>query len=30
MAYREIWHEIMIKASPDEVYQALTNQPVSE
>ncbi len=25
MAYREIWHEIMIKASPDEVYQALTD-----
>jgi len=25
MAYREIWHEIMIKASPGEVYQALTD-----
>ncbi len=25
MAYREIWHEIIIKASPDEVYQALTD-----
>ena len=25
MAYREIWHEIMIKASPNEVYQALTD-----
>ena len=25
MAYREIWHEIMIKASPKEVYQALTD-----
>ncbi len=25
MAYREIWHEIRIKASPGELYQALTD-----
>ncbi|MBP1731634.1 MAG: hypothetical protein H6Q55_2063, partial [Deltaproteobacteria bacterium] len=25
MAYREIWHEIIIKASPGEIYQALTD-----
>ncbi len=25
MAYREIWHEIRIKASPGEIYQALTD-----
>src|SRR5512138_3157314 len=25
MAYREIWHEMIIKASPSEIYQALTD-----
>jgi uncharacterized protein YndB with AHSA1/START domain len=25
MAYREIWHEMIIKASPSELYQALTD-----
>ena len=25
MAYREIWHEIIINASPGELYQALTD-----
>jgi uncharacterized protein YndB with AHSA1/START domain len=25
MAFREIWHEIIIKASPGEIYQALTD-----
>jgi uncharacterized protein YndB with AHSA1/START domain len=25
MAYREIWHEVRIKAPPSEVYQALTD-----
>jgi len=24
MAYREIWHEMIIKASPSGLYQALT------
>ena len=28
MAYREIWHEIFIKASPSELYQALTDSPL--
>ena len=25
MAYREIWHEMIIEASPSELYQALTD-----
>jgi uncharacterized protein YndB with AHSA1/START domain len=25
MAYREIWHEMIINASPSELYQALTD-----
>ena len=25
MAYREIWHEMIIKASPNELYKALTD-----
>ena len=28
MAYREIWHEMIIKASPIELYQALTDSPL--
>jgi len=28
MAYREIWHEMIIKASPSELYQALTDSPL--
>jgi hypothetical protein len=25
MAYREIWHEMIINTSPSELYQALTD-----